>query len=285
MELSLIKNRKIRSLIALFFLIGISSCSSKFIYNNLDWISYWYIDDFVTLSDAQETEFEPVLEQFLEWHRKTELQNYITEIKLIQTNINNGINRADLEGHLKAFRGFWQVMLIHLEPGLIQLAYSLKDKQIEEFLNISEQFNIDEIEEYQESSKQKYLENRLNKIERRLESFIGKLTVSQKQLINNSNDNLQATFYDWIAFRRAWADSIRFAFTLKDDKAAFETALRRSILQADTFRSDNFWTKIEYNQNLWLVTLEQLLNSLNTKQLKKLNTKLADIIIDLEDLL
>lgn len=272
-------------MLLVFILFSVSSCSSKLIYNNLDWISYWYIDDFVTLTDQQEIEFDPALEQFLEWHREAELQKYITQIKLIQQDINNGLNKRDIAGHLKAFKGFWQNILIQLEPGLVMLSTSLSEEQIEEFLNITEQRNLDEIKEHNALTAQQRLDERFDKIENRVESFVGNLSVSQHQLIKNANENLLSTFDEWITFRRAWANSIRAAFTLRNDKPALEKAISHLILQADTLRSQQFWTKIEHNQALWIATLEELAASLSQKQLKKLNNKLDDITVDIEDLL
>ncbi|HEY7866869.1 MAG TPA: DUF6279 family lipoprotein [Psychromonas sp.] len=281
----MIKNKKYRGFLLVFLLLAVSACSSKMIYNNLDRLAYWYIDDYVTLTDLQEAEFDPELVQFLDWHRKSELQSYITQIKLIQQDINNGLDKADIEAYIKTFKGFWQAILIGIEPGVVRLAYSLKEQQILEFLAVVEKKNLESIEAFEQLSQQARLDKRFEKIERRLASFIGKLDGSQKQLIKSTNEQQLSTFVEWIEFRRDWANSIRTAYTLRDDKAAFEKALSRSILQADSFRSAPFRQKTEHNQTLWKVTLVQLINSLNKKQLKKLNRKSDDIIEDLEALL
>jgi hypothetical protein len=280
----LIKNKKYRGFLLVFLLLGISACSSKLIYNNLDWLSYWYIDDYVTLSDEQEAEFDPALVQFLDWHRKSELPRYVTHIKLLKQDINNGLEQADMAGYIKIFAGFWQAILIGIEPGVVKLATSLKKEQIAEFLAIAEKRNLDEIEAYEDLSIQARLDKRFDKIESRLAPFIGKLDATQKQLIKSTNNQQLPTFVEWIEFRRDWANSIRAAYILRGDKPAFEKALSRSILQADSFHSAQFKQKRAHNQTLWKVTLAQLIHSLNKKQLKKLNKKLDDSIEDLEAL-
>lgn len=243
------------------------------------------MDDYVTLTDVQEEEFDPALVQFLDWHRQSELPTYITHIKLLKNNINNGLDQADIEGYIKTFKGFWQAILIGIEPGVVKLAASLNEEQILEFLAQAEKRNLDRVEEFEDLSKQARLDKRFDKIENRLAPFIGKLEPTQKQLLKTTNAQQLSTFIEWIEFRRAWANSIRAAYTLRGDKPAFEKALSRSILQADSFRSAQFKQKIEYNQTLWKVTLTQLITSLNKKQLKKLNSKLDNTIEDLEALL
>jgi hypothetical protein len=281
----LIKNKKYRGLLLIFLLLGISACSSKLIYNNLDWLSYWYIDDYVTLSNQQEAQFDPALVRFLDWHRQSEIPRYITQVKRLKNDINNGLEQGDIAVYIQTFTGFWQTILIGIEPAVLKLTTSLKEEQITEFLVATEKKNQDRIEDYEDLSNQARLDERFEKIESRLVSFIGKLNASQKQLIKSTNEQQLSTFVDWIEFRRDWANSIQAAYTLRDDKPAFEKALSRSILQADSFRSAQFNQKTEYNQTLWKVTITQLIDSLNKKQLKKLNRKLDDIIQDLEALL
>lgn len=260
------------------------SCSSKIVYNNLDWLASWYIDDYVTLTDAQELQFEPALNQLLDWHRQFELKNYINQIKLVQIEINDVEKTVGIKEHIVAFQGFWLAILTKVEPHLIKLAYSLSNEQVSEFLVASEQRNIDKIETFLNSSKDEQFDDSLDKIENRLKSFVGKLTPYQKHLIKTMNNNLLPTFNEWIEFRRTWAKSITNAYTIRNDRLSFESLLSRTILQADYWRSAEYLRKRAHNQKVWINTLEKLIVSLNKKQLKKLNDELDDIIGDLEDL-
>lgn len=266
-------------------LFGITSCSSKIVYNNFDWLAAWYIDDYVTLTDAQESVFLPALNNFLDWHRKYELNNYASQIRRVQIEINDVEIPLDIEGYTKAFKGFWFTILTKAEPDLVKLAYSLNNDQVAEFLQAAEQRNIDKIAEFQDTSKEEYKDDRLDKIKSQFTSFIGKLSPYQKQLINTMNNELLPTFNEWIEFRRAWGNSITAAYTNRNNKPIFEKMLSRSILQADEWRSDAYLLKREHNQKVWVNTLEKLLMSLNKKQLKKLSRKLNDTIEDLEDLI
>ena len=50
-------------LIAVVFTLSIllTGCSSKFAYNNIDWLMYWYIDDYVELDKSQKSLLDGVL--------------------------------------------------------------------------------------------------------------------------------------------------------------------------------------------------------------------------------
>jgi ABC-type transporter MlaC component len=280
-----IQNIHYKRCLLIILLFGITSCSSKIVYNNLDWLAAWYIDDYVTLTDAQESEFSPAFNNFLDWHRTSELNNYVNQIRRVQNEINDVETPLDIEGHIKAFKGFWFAILTKAEPDLVKLAYSLNNDQVAEFLQAAEQRNIDKVAEFQDSSKEEHMDDRLDKIKSQLSSFIGKLTPKQKKLINTMNNELISTFDEWIEFRRAWGNSITAAYANRNNKPVFEKMLSRTILHADEWRSEAYLLKREHNQKVWVNTLEKLLTSLNKKQLKKLNRKLNGTIEDIEDLI
>ncbi len=278
-------NRPFRRLFLVFLLFSLSACSTKVIYNNLDWLTYWYLDDYVNLTDVQEAEFDSDLKQFLDWHRGSELQSYATHIMLIQDDINNGLDQTDIASYIQSLKGYWQRLLIRVEPGLVKLAYSLNEQQIETFLVAAEEKNSERVEKFEALSEQQRLEGRYDKIASRIEAFIGQLTPVQKQLLHHTNIKHQSTFLDWIEFRRAWAHSVRDAYSIRNDKAAFEQSLKQSILNANDFRSEQYLKKINHNEQLWIVTLDRLIGLLNIKQRKTLNAELGDIRTDLEALL
>ncbi|MGF1762892.1 DUF6279 family lipoprotein [Aliivibrio kagoshimensis] len=281
----MIKNTTYRGLFLVFLLVGLSACSTTVIYNNLNWLTYWYLDDYVNLTEEQESEFDADLITFLEWHRGVELQNYLTHIMLIQGDINNGLDQTDIASYLNAIQGYWQKLLIRSEPGLVRLAYSLNDQQIAMFLAASEEKNRERVAKYEALSEQQRLADRFEKIEKRVEGFIGKLTPVQRELLNTTNVQLQPTFYDWIQFRRTWAHSVSEAYARRQDQSAFEQSLTDSILRTDAFRSQQYLDKIDHNEQLWIVTLTALINSLNEQQRKTLNKELDTIKAELEGLL
>jgi len=281
-----------RVFVLIVMLLGAVSCTTKMAYNNLDWIASWYIDDYVTLTNDQENDLEARIESFLLWHRKTELQNYVIQIKYIQIDLNNGITQSNIVNYIESLKGFLDVVLVKAEPDILNLAYSLTDKQVAEFLAEFEQQSRDKINEHQGLNKAQRLENRLDKIEHRVTSFTGKLSKEQKQLLNNTNKKLLPAFEQRMQFRQDWANAISAAYVIRseavleseDKKQAFELALKRPILQSKTFCSEAYLTILEHNQTIWVNMLEKLISSLDEKQLEHLNTKLDNTIKDLQKL-
>ena len=57
----------------------VSGCSAtQFIYNRVDIVIRWYLDDYVSLSRNQQAQFDERLDDLLSWHRQEELPSYVT---------------------------------------------------------------------------------------------------------------------------------------------------------------------------------------------------------------
>ena len=59
-------------------LLAVTACSAtQLIYNRVDILARWYLDDYVSLDRDQRARFGQRLEVFLEWHRREELPSYV----------------------------------------------------------------------------------------------------------------------------------------------------------------------------------------------------------------
>jgi len=263
-------------------------------YNNLDWIAAWYVDDYVTLTDTQEKEFDIAMKSFVSWHRKSELQSYILQIKYIKLDVKNGIKHSNVNNYTDSLRQFLDAALTKFEPEITEFAYTLSDKQVDELLTEIEKRNLERIKKVKSEDQDERLANKLERIESRVESFIGDLNTTQRQLLKEMNQALLPTFEHWIEFRRNWASSIRHAYSVRNEmiglnkeqaKIAFREALKPAILDTNSLRSDTHLSVLEHNQAIWAATIEKLVTSLSKKQFAALNDKLNETIEDLEALI
>lgn len=289
----LIINKKYRVIVLMVMLLGVASCSTQMVYKNLDWVASWYLDDYITLTSLQEKQFDSTVDAFLLWHKKSELKNYVQQIKVIQTDLKKGMKREDIESYATAVKGFLAVALVKAEPDITTMAYSLSDVQIVGFLKEVEQENLKKIEKHNDSTSQERLDKRFDKVQEQVTEYVGSLSAEQNQIIRDANQKLLPGFDHFIQFRRDWANAISVAYALRNStegdelrkKQAFESALKRPILATNTLRSKEYITLLEYNQSVWIDTLESLIVSLNEKQSAHLDNKLNDMIEDLEALL
>ena len=76
--------------------LTLSSCSAtQFIYNRVDILVRWYLDDYVSLDREQQARFDGRLEALLEWHRREELPAYVVLLDDALTILDEGVPLED----------------------------------------------------------------------------------------------------------------------------------------------------------------------------------------------
>ena len=109
----------------------LSACSSKFAYNNVDWLLYWYLDDYIELEKDQKQRFDQELDTWLVWHRGSELNAYKKQLEQIQQDILQGkTTQEQWLSHFEHARSHWLRLRNTVTPELVAMAPLLSDSQI-----------------------------------------------------------------------------------------------------------------------------------------------------------
>lgn len=271
---------------ALLVLLG--GCSSKLAYNNLDWLIYWYMDDYIELTDKQENVFDHHLESWIDWHRDTELTRYIAQLKSLKSDIaNDQLTEQVINKHLEQATSHWIRVREKLSPEIASMATTLTDEQVVRFFAALEKDNKEEEEEYLEDSDksaQEKAEERLEDITEDMEDRIGSLTDQQEKIIARYAPRFASTYQDWIAYQRAIQDAARKVFITRDTNPDFTQDLMRIMNNPDVYRSESYMQKREQNRQLYASMAAELSQTLTSDQKRKLLNKIQDIIDDLNDL-
>ena len=121
----------ISGLLALTTALVLSGCSAaKLAYNNAPDLSYWWLDSYLDLNDAQSSRLRTDLYTLHGWHRQNELPLYIGTLenlrRLAPTNVTPD-QACDLSDGLKSRLGS---LLNQAEPALLSLAQNVKAEQL-----------------------------------------------------------------------------------------------------------------------------------------------------------
>ena len=170
-------------------IIFLSGCSTKFTYNNLDWLIHWYIDDYVSLSDNQEALFDDYFADWQSWHRSEELSKYIAHLKTLKADLNGEeLSAVQIEGHLLDSRQHWERLRDRVSPELADMAAKLTDEQVSALFEELREENDDiqeSLEEFKALSPEEQAEERLDDMEEGVSEFIGRLNASQKAIVKS----------------------------------------------------------------------------------------------------
>lgn len=263
--------------IAALFLLLLSGCSTQFVYNHLDWFSSWYIDDYITLNDQQTTLYDQLFTSLWQWHRQEELRQYQLHVEAIRRMLDQpSVAPAQVEEQMQAFRSHWQRLSERAEPALFQLAQTLTDAQVDEFLANLEQENREYEQRTAKLSPNEQVEERQQRIEEFLRDWLGSLTEQQQQIAARLSQQMAATQPEWLASRRLWARSFKATMAEERDSDSFRQNFRQLVIDAKQFQTPAYQQQREHNRTLWIAALTELLNQQTDAQLAHLLAELRD---------
>jgi hypothetical protein len=278
-----------KSLFVLIFVLAITGCSSKFGYNNIDWLIYWYMDDYVELTSPQERIFDENVTNILRWHRTHELSKYKRHLVDIRNDIaNDALDEKSIYAHLDRGRSHLERVRAEASPQLVGLASELSDDQVTYLFAALENDNRDEEEEIREERQEGELaiiENRIDNITDDLEDEIGRLTKTQKQIISSYAPKFKPTGLMWIEYRRNIQNAARLLFAGRKQNPEFEKQLLAMMLDTDSYRSEAYKQAREHNRKVFMSLLADIVPTVSDKQKQKLTDRIDDIISDLDDLM
>ena len=279
-------NKKLLIIVAMTLLL--SACSSKFAYNNLDWLVHWYLDDYIELTKEQEDLFDGYFSKWHQWHRSEELDKYVAQLKALKQDIEQDeLNAESMASHLDSATTHWTRLINELAPELAVLAKNLDEEQVESLFASLEDENV--------KSEEKLLKNadldEKEKLEKRQESLyddlkerVGRLSKSQKAIVDSYSPKFVPTGLQNIEYRRRIQQAAKTLFENKDSNANFEQDLVYLLTHTDEFRGEKYIADSDHNRALYTAMMSDVLPTLSSKQKRKLIKQIQDMIEDFEDL-
>ena len=61
----------------------LSGCVVRVVYNQLDWLALWYVEDYFDLDPAQEEQAKEMIGRTISWHRETQLPRYASLMRTV----------------------------------------------------------------------------------------------------------------------------------------------------------------------------------------------------------
>lgn len=276
-----------RSRILRFSLVVLSSlllagCGVRFVYNQLDWLIPWYLEDYVELERDQETLFEERLQSYLAWHRTDQLPRYSAFLHQVADRAEKGLNQEDIAHIEDQTEQFAQALMDRMLNDLIDLLETASDEQIEQLFQRLEQDNKEYRREYIEVSADKQKKQRYKEVIKYAERWTGRLSDEQVKQIGEWVVQFELMGPEIEAARLAWQDEFRRVLALRSDRKRYETAFKKLISNPDFGRSDELKRKLAYNSELAVKLYLQLDKTLTQRQREHMVKKLRSYADDFQ---
>jgi hypothetical protein len=176
-------------IIARALLLGLLSvllvgCSAlRLAYNQAPSLSYWWIDGYADLNEAQTGPLRRDIDAFFAWHRSTELPGYIQRLQQWQQ-MAQADSSADLAcNQFDALRGaYLRAIDRSLEP-MARLALTLTPTQLQHLQKKYDRNNREFEQRYIRVSEEERIDNLMERARDRYEPLYGELSAAQIALL------------------------------------------------------------------------------------------------------
>lgn len=267
---------KIIFIISLLFL---ASCSTSFAYNNLGWLSSFWIDDYIDLNKHQSTQLKVIINNTRDWHREVELPKYKADLLDLRQLLDKEADTAQLMAKITQVKRHWRNLLVYASGPLIELAKTLTQQQRDQLVdNIRKQIN-DEIQAYQSLSESEYKKERLDTQLAYYKKWLGKLSSAQEELVKHANDAHISTadfWYDYKLTRLAALEQLFNSPQISD--ALFTQQLKTIITEREQYMSADLIATNEINLKAYAQLLVELNKTLTTKQQSHIDQQFNELV-------
>ncbi|MBR9908900.1 MAG: hypothetical protein GYB33_00955 [Gammaproteobacteria bacterium] len=264
----------------------VSGCSTRFVYNNIDWFLHWHLDDYIELDREQKAILNGHLEKWQRWHRQQELIAYRQQLLALKTTLQQGpLSQQQWLRELDTAQRHWQRLRDEISPELATLALHLRDDQVADLFRKLAEDNDKAVRERDKKTPEERWQGYEKSIRKQIKQFIGRLSPRQTNIVSDRVHALQSTFDEWISYRRALQASARKILLARHNDPDFTHKLERLLLDPDAFKSATYLAAQSHNRQVFADLLASLNSTLSDKQLRHALTEIDDWLDDINRLI
>ena len=275
----------LRALLAVLVIsVSTSGCTTKLVYDFLDWGLYWELKDYVKFTRDQRLLVKDEISQLIDWHRSEELPQYADQLQRLSKELKSGITVEQLEESYNNLRDSWQRIVIKTLPAAVDIISNLNDEQVNDFFEMLIEKEGDDAKKIENGTNVRTVKKREAYVSKKIVDVIGKLNEDQKSLIAQWALSMKPTKELSLAQAIQWRTRMQTVLAERHNEQQLENNLMVLFANPDQLRSASYRRVIEKNKRLIMQLLFDLNQTLTNQQRSKLVKKLKSYINDFRDL-
>ncbi|CAI8793818.1 Lipoprotein [Pseudomonas sp. IT-P253] len=174
-------------------------------YRNLDVLIPWALSDYLDMNSEQKGWFNERLKEHLSWHCRTQLPDYLDWLDRLRLMVEtNQVTDAELQARTQEAKQAIAQTAREITPSAIELLKGLDDKQVAEMNDAFAKDLRKHQEEYLKPPLAQQIKERGERMEKRLNDWLGPLNATQQQRVVSWSHALGDQNQQWIANRAHW---------------------------------------------------------------------------------
>ncbi len=260
------------------FVLIISACSFKSVYNNLDYLIPSYVEGMVSLDDMLEEQVEQRTQVLINWHRNTQLKQYAKLLQSYQQDFGPQLSEERVSQHMAAMESLWQPLGEKLNEEMAVLLPLLNDNQLEELFENIDDKNEDFYDEYVDLDETELIENYTDRLLENYENWLGDLTEQQEADIGKAAYRFHTSAHLRLEQRKKWQRNIREILYTDDATEKKSERLRIFFKAFNAERMDVLSAADAANKQVITSLTVKLVHAATTDQKEYFMNKTGDYI-------
>ncbi|WP_025855793.1 DUF6279 family lipoprotein [Pseudomonas sp. CHM02] len=215
-------------------------------YRNLDVIIPWTLNDYLDMNAGQKSWFNDKLKEHLAWHCTTQLPGYLDWLDRLQQMVDdNQVTDAALQTRTAEAKQAIAQVAREITPSAIELLQGLDDQQVTEMNDALAKDLRKRQDEYLKPALAKQIQERAERMDKRLDAWMGPLSGSQKNRVTAWSISLGEQNQQWIGNRANW--QAQFIDAVKQRQSAdFPQKLQQLLVDRESLWTPEY--RVAYAQ-------------------------------------
>lgn len=180
---------RLRLLLLIVFMATLAACSSiRFTYNHGDTLLYWWMNNYLDLDSDQSGFVKRDIDQLFQWHRQTQLKDYVQLLQTGQSQLAGKLTAADLHTDYDKIRDRTELLAFKALPELADLARTVKPEQIAQMEKKFAKNNEDYRKKFMRGDREDQQKARFKKSMEQFELWFGNFSSEQETLLRKASD-------------------------------------------------------------------------------------------------
>jgi hypothetical protein len=180
---------RLRMLILIALMVAVAGCSSiRFTYNHGDTLLYWWLNNYFELDAEQAGWVKKDIDNLFQWHRKTQLKDYVRLLANGQRQLAGNLTPADLMADYHDIKARTELLAYKALPELADLARSVRPEQIAQMEKRFAKNNEDFRKKFMRGDLDDRQKARFKKSMDQFELWFGRFSSEQEAVLRKASD-------------------------------------------------------------------------------------------------
>jgi hypothetical protein len=183
------RSHRIRMVFLMALIVLAAGCSSvRFTYNHGDTLLYWWLNNYLDLDSDQSGWVKRDIDNLFQWHRKTQLRDYVQLLQNGQRQLAGNIGPADLMSDYQDIKSRTELLAYKTLPELADLARSVRPEQIAQMEKKFAKNNDDYRKKFMRGDVEQQQKARFKKSMEQFDLWFGGFSSEQEAILRKASD-------------------------------------------------------------------------------------------------